>query len=142
MLTEAFTTRREARRIKADRIFFYHPRPRVDAAWPLSLCRMSATAMPMNSDFPVIFQGPGTFTLDVAGDSFSSGIARPVCADRVWRTNRTRLASGPVWISPCLMNPGLVPPLGDDAVEVNVLGAEMDDRSPTDSCCSVWASDT
>ncbi len=119
MLTEAFTTGREARRIKADRIFFAHRRGlslaalRCSlAAWTLSLCRMSATAMLMNSDFPVIFQGPGTFTLDVAAASFSSGIARPMCADRVWRTTRTRLASGPVWISPCLMNPGLMPPRG------------------------------
>lgn len=44
------------------------------AAWCLSLFSLSVSAAPINYSFSGSFQGSGTFTLDVAGASFSSTI--------------------------------------------------------------------
>jgi len=64
------------------------------AASCLSLCSMQASAVPINYDYANIFQGAGSFTLDVAGASFStllsatnvsgSGLAKDPGPNGVW----------------------------------------------------------
>jgi len=89
------------------------------AATCLALCSIPASAAPLNYAFSASFQGSGTFTLDVAGASFSStltatnvsgtGLADDPGPDGFWTGVEVTVFDDP--------NPG------DYSVMVNVLGS-------------------